>query len=54
MSFRTERGCDPATMALEDQVHAILSKTMTMELTPPRRLRLINEAGSLDLIRSGS
>ena len=52
MSFRTERGCDPATMALEDRAYAILSKTMTMELTPPNRLRLINESGTLELIRT--
>lgn len=54
MSPRTERGCDAATMALDDEAYAILSQTMTMELTPPRRLRLINENGTLDLVRSGS
>ncbi|QDP19804.1 META domain-containing protein [Sphingomonas xanthus] len=48
----TERGCDPATMALEERAHAILRKTLTMELTPPDRLRLINEVGTLDLVRS--
>lgn len=51
MSFRTERGCDPATMALDDRAYAILSKTTTMELTPPNRLRLINEMGTIDLDR---
>jgi len=51
MSFITERGCDPATMALEDQAYAILSNAMTMELTPPSRLRLISENGTLDLVR---
>jgi heat shock protein HslJ len=51
MSTMTERGCDPATHALETQAHAILRKSMTMEFTPPNRLRLVNEHGSLDLIR---
>jgi len=54
MSVRTERGCDPATMALEQQAYAILSKTMTMELAAPNRLRLINENGTLDLAREGN
>jgi len=51
MSHRTERGCDAATMALEDEAYAIVSKTMTMELTPPNRLRLVNESGTLELVR---
>lgn len=50
-SVITQRGCDDATMAIEKRAHAILSKTMTMELTPPDRLRLINEHGTLDLVR---
>jgi heat shock protein HslJ len=54
MSFMTERGCDPATMALEGEAHAILRKTMTMEFTPPNRLRLVNENGTLELVRNGS
>ena len=54
MSHRTERGCDEARMALDDEVYAILSLAMTMELTPPNRLRLINEKGSLDLVRDAS
>ena len=54
MSVRTERGCDPATMALEEQAYAILSKTMTVEFTLPSRLRLINENGTLDLVREES
>jgi heat shock protein HslJ len=53
-SFKTERGCDPETMALETQAYAILVKTMTMELTPPSHLRLINENGTLDLVREGN
>ena len=53
MSARTERGCDAATMALDEEAYTILSETMTMELTPPSHLRLINERGSLDLVRSG-
>lgn len=54
MSRMTERGCDPATEALETQAHAILRKTMTMEFTPPNRLRLINENGTLELVREES
>lgn len=50
-STKTEIGCDPATMQVEEQTHAILRLAMTMELTPPDRLRLINEKGSLDLVR---
>jgi heat shock protein HslJ len=50
-SSKTEMGCDAATMTLEQQAHAILRLPMTMELTPPARLRLINEAGTLDLVR---
>lgn len=49
----TERACEPARMALDEQVAAILRLPVTMEFTPPGRLRLINEAGSLDLIRQG-
>lgn len=51
MSVRTERGCDPATMALEERAYAILSRAMTMEFTPPTRLRLVNEHGTVDLVR---
>lgn len=51
MSRRTERGCDPATLALDDAAFAILHEAMTMEFTPPDRLRLINEKGTLDLAR---
>lgn len=54
MSSRTERGCDAATMALDDEAYAILKEALTMELTPPNRLRLINEKGTLDLVRGGS
>lgn len=50
-SRKTERGCDDATMAAEERIHAILRKAMTMELTPPDRMRLINEHGTLDLVR---
>lgn len=52
MSLRTERGCDAVREALDDEAYAILRKTMTMEFTPPNRLRLINENGTLDLIRN--
>ena len=54
MSRRTERGCDAATTALDDQAFAILNQTMTMELTPPGSLRLINQHGALDLARRGN
>jgi heat shock protein HslJ len=54
MSGRTEIGCDAARMALDDEVYAILRKTMTMEFLPPNRLRLINEKGALDLARNGN
>ena len=54
MSRRTERGCEAARMALDDDAYAILHETMTMEFTPPNRLRLINENGTLDLVRGGS
>lgn len=52
-AMKTERGCDLATMEVEEQVHAILRKVVTMELTPPDHLRLINEVGTLDLQRAG-
>ncbi len=51
MSDRTEMGCDRQTEALEEQAYAILRKTMTMEFIPPGRLRLINENGTVDLVR---
>ena len=51
MSRITERGCDPVTEEVESQAHAILGKTMTMEFAPPSSLRLINEIGTLDLVR---
>lgn len=54
MSDRTERGCDAARMALDDEAYAILHEAMTMELTRPNRLRLINEKGTLDLVRGRS
>ena len=54
MSHRTERGCDAATMALDEDAYSILHETMTMELIPPDRLRLINEKGTLELVRDGS
>lgn len=54
MSRRTERGCDAASEALDDEAYAILSKTMTMEFASPNRLRLANESGTLELIRNGA
>jgi heat shock protein HslJ len=53
-STMTERGCSPAIMATEDQTQFILRVPMTMELTSPDRLRLVNEAGTLDLVRQRS
>ncbi len=52
MSSRTERGCDVETMAVDDEAYAVLILAMTMEFQPPNRLRLINEKGTLDLVRS--
>ena len=52
LSVRTERGCDAARLAVDDAAYAILSKSMTMEFTPPDLLRLINESGTLELVRS--
>lgn len=54
MSRRTERGCDTATEALEDEAYAILSNTMTVEFALPNRLRLANKNGTLELIRKGA
>ena len=54
MSRRTERGCDAASEALDDEAYGILRRTMNMEFTPPDRLRLINENGTLELVRNGS
>ena len=54
MSHRTELGCDAVTMALDDEAYAILSETITMEFTPPSHLRLVNEHGTLDLVRGGN
>jgi heat shock protein HslJ len=51
MSHRTERGCDPVAEALEETAYGILSLPLTMELTPPGHLRLINERGTVDLVR---
>jgi hypothetical protein len=52
---QTERGfADPVAYAQEEQAGRILRLPMTMELTPPDRLRLINESGTLDLVRSRS
>lgn len=53
MSTMTERGCDPEVIALEELTYSILRKTLTMEMTPPDRMRLINEVGSVDLVRAG-
>jgi hypothetical protein len=51
MSRRTERGCDEAREALDDEAYAILTKPLTMKFTPPNRLRLINENGTIELVR---
>ena len=54
MSRQTERGCDPATEALDDEAYAILRRPMTMALAPPNRLRLANDKGALELIRNAA
>lgn len=46
-----KRGCDPSVMAVEDRTQAILRLPMNMELITPDRLRLVSEAGTLDLVR---
>jgi heat shock protein HslJ len=50
----TERACTPDIQRIDDLAGAVLRLPMTMELTPPNRLRLVNESGSIDLIRQGS
>lgn len=50
-AMRTERGCDEPIMTQEEQGFAILRLPLTMELTPPGRLRLVNENGTVDLVR---
>lgn len=52
-AFLTERGCDAAREGTEQQAIAILRAAMTMELTEPNRLRLVNEFGTIDLVRVG-
>lgn len=47
----TRRACEPERMALDDRVAAILREGVTMEFTPPARLRLVGSGGSLDLVR---
>ncbi len=47
----TEMACEPARMALDAQVSAILRAGVTMEYTPPARLRLGGGGGTLDLVR---
>ena len=54
MSRRTERGCDPANEALDDEAYVILTRPMTMAFVPPNRLRLVNERGTLELMRAWS
>lgn len=51
MSTRTERGCDAATEALDDEAYAILIKPMRMEFTSPNHLHLANASGTLELVR---
>ena len=51
----TEMVClDPGAAAAEEQMLRIVALPMTMELSPPASLRLVNEAGTLDLVRAGS
>ena len=53
-AFLTERGCDAAREGTERQAIAVLRAAMTMELTEPNRLRLVNEFGTIDLVRVGA
>ena len=48
---QTERGCDERIMVQEEQSYAILRLPMTVELTAPGRVRLVNEKGTVDLVR---
>lgn len=50
----TEMACDAGRMQIDSEVINVLRVAMTMELTPPDRLRLVNEAGTLDLVRHRS
>jgi uncharacterized membrane protein len=50
----TEKGCDRTRMQIDDAAIAILRRPMTMEFTPPDRLRLINESGTIELVRAAS
>jgi hypothetical protein len=47
----TERGCDEAVQALEEEAYTLLTKPMTVAFTTPDQLRLVNESGALRLIR---
>ena len=49
----TERGCEGPVMQLERQAFAVLRAAMVMELTEPNRLRLVNEHGTIDLVKDG-
>ena len=49
----TQRGCDAARLAVEEQAIKVIRAAMTMEFTEPDRLRLVNEWGTIDLVRSG-
>lgn len=53
-SIITERGCDPEVMEIENLAHTIMRRPMTMEMTSPDHLRLINGFGSVDLVRQTS
>ena len=54
MAFRTERGCGEAVEALDDEVYAILTKPMAIEIISPDLLRLTNEKGSLNFVRESA
>lgn len=47
----TEMACDPGRMQLDAEMLGILREPMTMELSPPNGLRLVNAGGTLDLVR---
>jgi hypothetical protein len=50
-SRMTERGCDGAVQALEEEAYSLLTKPMIMAFTAPDQLRLSNESGTLRLVR---
>ncbi len=49
---RTERGCDPDGMTLEDQVFAVMFYAPVISFPAPDRLRLVSARGSIEFKRA--